>query len=394
MRRPSYIVTGRVGGQRSSTPALGRGAGPIALVVLASVLGAVPMSPVRGSFSQDAQRQEARRSGLGGPAVRVEPAVVEAGDLTPGDSVQRTVTLMNTSDEPVMIRRIAHTCACAAPAVQPGDTIEPGASIEMVIDISAYEEQFGPIAHQIAVFMEGVSIPVQIPVTANINRGIRATIDYDPPGQYRMGTITLEAIDGRAFRIESVNFAAPEYRDGFEPMDDAPRARYEIALDFSELAPEAIPASLLIVTDSPRSPVMSLRTVNLDYEPPRVRRAFIAQASPVLMHAMPAGESTEVRIALRGVSLGADAGDLLDWFEASSEHADVTLLGVSGEPELSLATLRVGVRPRAEHRGLVSVDVWATIDGHTEHIVLHGRAFAPGAIDVPAGDAAGGASGG
>lgn len=334
---------------------------------------------------------EARQRGAGdafSPAsLRVEPASLHVGDVRPGESVTRSVVLTNTADRELVLVRTSTSCACTVPDLGGRTVLEPGASFELPITYTGFDAHFGETGQQVVVFVEGFSIPTQIAVRANINHGIRPTVEYTPPDQYRDASITLESIDGRAFRVESVNLQPPMYLDGFDPTADAPRSRYTIAQRFSGLAPEEIPGYLLIVTDDPESPVLSLRVMNPEYAPPRVRRAFFIEEEPVVMGALPSEGVTEVEVQLMGVRMDgpAVAHELIDWFEASSQHAAVSLLGVRVEPEKSLAFLRIGVRPFPTHRGHILVNVWATIGEHTEHTRLHGRVF--GSDELTRGDA-------
>jgi hypothetical protein len=352
-------------------------------VLVALLLLASPASVTAAHAA--AQRGSGARA-ITPPRLKVDPEVLDVGDVRPGQIVTGTVTLTNESDQPVVLIRTATSCACTVTSIANGQTIEPGGSLVVPIEYTGFEQHFGETGQQVVVFAEGFSVPVQIPVRANINRGIRPTVEFDPPSQYLVANVTLESIDGRPFRIESVALAPPVYMDGFDPERDEPRSRYIVRQDFSGLEPDTIPESLLIVTDHPGSPVMSLRVMNLEHTPDRGPRSFMIQQPPVLIHALPSTGVTVVEVPLWGIS--GEAYELLEWFEARADRALVTLLGVRSEPDRSLATLRLGIRPYPTHRGLLTIHVWATIKDHTEMTVLYGRVFA--AEDLPKAEPAGG----
>jgi hypothetical protein len=337
-------------------------------------------------------QQRVTRDPFSPAALLVEPASLHLGDVRPGESVTRSVVLRNDADRELVLLRTATSCACAVPDLGGRKVLAPGETLELPITYTGFDAHFGETGQQVVVFVEGFSIPTQIAVHANINHGIRPTVEYTPPRQYRDADVTLESVDGRPFRIESVNLQPPVYLDGFDPATDEPRSRYTIAQRFGELAAEEIPPYLLIVTDDPQSPVLSLRVTNLEWEPPRVPRDFFIQAEPVVMGALPAAGVTEVEVQLLGVRMDGPvaAHDLLDWFEARSDNAAVSLLGVRAEPDKGQAFLRIGVRPFPTHRGHIMVQVWATIGEHTEYTVLHGRVFPPEEMNAEAPDAPGG----
>jgi len=323
-----------------------------AIPALVCVLALCLASSVQG-------QQRVTRDPFSPASLTVEPASLHVGDVRPGESVTRSVVLKNTAERELVLLRTATSCACTVPDLGGRKVLEPGESLELPITYTGFDAHFGETGQQVVVFVEGFSIPTQIAVHANINHGIRPTVEYTPPDQYRDAEVTLESVDGRAFRVESVNLQSPIYLDGFDPLSDAPRSRYTIARRFSGLEPEEIPAYLLIVTDDPESPVLSLRVTNLEYEPPRIRRDFFIQAEPVVVGALPADGVTAVEVQLMGVRLdGPDAAhELLDWFEARSEHAAVSLLGVLVDAEKSQAFLRIGVRPFPAHRGHIMVHI-------------------------------------
>lgn len=319
-------------------------------------------------------QSRSQRQAFSSASLKVEPESLDFGDVRPGQVVEGSVTLTNESEQPLVLLRTATSCACAAPSFSQRKTLEPGESLVLPIAYTGFDQHIGETSQQVVVFVEGFSIPTQIAVRANINRGIRPTVEFDPPDQYLVANITLEAIDNRPFRIESVNFADPVYLDGFDPAVDEPRTRYRIRQDLSVYEPEEIPRYLLVVTDHVDSPVMNLRVMNLAYEPPREYRPFLIQQAPVLLHAVPATGVTTAEVQLLAVR--GQAYDMVEWFEASSEHAVVSLLGVESTPDRAQAKLRLGIRPMPTHRGLLTIYVWVTIGGHTEMTVLHGRVFA------------------
>ena len=116
--------------------------------------------------------------------VRIEPDILDLGDLAPNTQVQGQFKITNTGAEPLRIKAAMSTCSCTVAQLTETD-IAPGRAIILPVTfdsgkILANQER------EVVIRFEGYSRPAAARVRASTNYGVRTTIEYDPPDQRRL----------------------------------------------------------------------------------------------------------------------------------------------------------------------------------------------------------------
>jgi len=259
---------------RTPAPA-GQAASPAA-TENASAQGARP----RGS-------EPTRAGQAGGGPVRIGPVElsrqhVDFGVVGPNTVVEAEIQIRNVTDAPVKILASVPTCQCTTVDMA-GIAIAPGESVPMPMSLKT-SGSTGVRAAAVTLVFEGHDTPVQVSIRSEVAYSVRATPPFvdvqqsprDPSGNARpplplTGTVSLEAVDGRPFRVLGVHGKAPRLI-GFDPRVDEPRSRYEVTYDLTDAhRTNSMPHYLIIETDRADCPALELR---VRHEATHLRPAF------------------------------------------------------------------------------------------------------------------------
>ncbi|MFO0828067.1 MAG: DUF1573 domain-containing protein [Phycisphaerales bacterium] len=196
-----------------------------------------------------------------GPVV-AEPAKIDLGLVKPDELVTATFKLINPLDHDVVVVQAATSCQCTGVDIQ-GKKIPARGSIDMPVSMKMSK---APIKKMASVTMvidigldNGAKQPLKVEIAAEVAYPIRATPGYiDALAPERMqGTFTLAAVDGKPFRVVSVQGNAPAFVN-FDPTKDQPASSYALRYDFT--APNfVVPKYLIVETDRPDCPLVDLR---------------------------------------------------------------------------------------------------------------------------------------
>lgn len=201
--------------------------------------------------------------GEAGPAITIEPAMLELGHMLPDTSFERTIMLRNDSDEPVQFARVISSCSCVQAQLL-DDLTAPGESARL--RVTATSKDIGPFSQKLTVWYMGARKPIEIPITGEVSLAVRMNpiyINLATPEQGmtdipRHGSITVEALDGRAFRILSAGGASPVLAPG---DDNSPATRHVVHWDFRDTADDALEPWWIIETDHPEAPILDVRVL-------------------------------------------------------------------------------------------------------------------------------------
>jgi len=302
----------------------------------------------------------------GPPPISIDPPMADFGDLRPQEKRSAVFRLTNDGDASIEFGEVRSTCWCATGRISTS-RLEPGASATLEATLDAGPE---PIAldRAVWVFAMGYAQPAEFRLLAEVNYGIRWHFEYLPPDQTREGAVQLESVDGRSFRVISVNFTKPEFVDGFDPKRDEPRDSYMIRYTLGDAGVMATPEWYIVETDHPDSPVIDLPVVR-DEEADRVPRPWFPSARRVMLGVMRAGATVERTILLRGV--GEDPLNAIQDLRLEPNIGEVTPLGMeAGEEGLRL---RLRVKPGAKQEGLFYAALIVRAKDHEERVILMGR---------------------
>ena len=303
----------------------------------------------------------------GSAPVRVEPESLEFGDVRPWRTEKGTVRLYNDTEEPLRILATRSTCACTAQQLE-NQVIPPGESVEMVATFDS-RDYFGHVQRYIMILFEGYAQPTQVYINANVNDGVRAEATFDPPGQCRTGVIELTSIDGMPFEVESANYEEPVFVDGFDPKTDEPRTSYTIKWDLTGIPAEELPKYFLVELDHPEAPTIDLSVMNNEYVAPRELRRWGFSKQRMKLYNLAPNETREVYVNLNGSF--EDPLEALDEIQTETLGVDVRVLGMRVSPKG--LTMRLGITPETDYRGLAEVSLTITAQQYTETMSMVGR---------------------
>jgi len=91
-------------------------------------------------------------------SLRFEPAILDLGELSVGQSGSGKVTVINTGDKPIRIARIVPACGCTKASAAPADDIQPGASFDVEITLDAGKRPGVELKRKVAFHVDGVGI--------------------------------------------------------------------------------------------------------------------------------------------------------------------------------------------------------------------------------------------
>lgn len=208
--------------------------------------------------AREAERLEAAAAARPGEPVverlRVEPAVVEFGDLLPDIQVSRTVRLHNIGDRPIRVLRAVADCGCTAPSV-PLEPIPAGASIETEISVRPGVTQGSKLSKRVTYEVEG-ALPAFCTVEGTVGTYIRfapATLDAPVDGKESgPGEVTLESALGIPFTVTEVEPSI----DADAPVEAS--ARQIVRIDWKLWREAGRPMQVTITTDHAGAPPITL----------------------------------------------------------------------------------------------------------------------------------------
>lgn len=317
------------------------------------------------------------------PKVRVDPALVDFGDVRPGKQVSGEVRIFNESEVPIRIARTLSTCMCTV-ATPAQEEIAPGASTTLTITLDT-NDLIGPVTRYIQVQFEGGARPLAIGARAYVSEGIRASIQYERPERDDLLLVDLVEPAGQAFRVLCISGAEPTYVDEALSADE-PRAehhlRVERALDDPRLW-------LAIETDHPEAPLVVIAVDSDAIGDMEERPTWIISEKRFVERGLAPGAPHELLVNLRGISAD-EQGDIKS-VRVADDRVQVRVSGGEGDGPFAL-NLKLELTPRSDVKGLVHTLLEISARGFVQHVdlimLVNGE---PQDAPVPASEATGGA---
>ena len=133
----------------------------------------------------------------------VEPTRLSLGTIATGKFARGTVLITNTGTEPITIKQCKTSCGCTSTKCPKGETLSPGQSEEVEIQITA-----GTRARQInktVTFIVDGQAPVTLPVSVEVIAYVTLNPQTIDPDVNTDGKLVLTATDGQPFRIISMD---------------------------------------------------------------------------------------------------------------------------------------------------------------------------------------------
>lgn len=229
------------------------------------------------------------------PPISVKGDSIEVGRHAPGANAIEHVKVRNNSEETLTISRVAGNCPCMGIMVR-DDRIEPGRTGQIILSVDT-PMKMGRMTRMMYVFAEGFRRPLQIPVHADLEYAVVVNPGDSPEIESRSGTLTLESVDGRAFRVTSVG--------GESPAESTRGATHELDFDLGEAPTPELPRFLVIETDHPGARIIPVRvSVPGVWEAWRVRKRIQPVNEQETLIPIAPGGSKKILIEMAGVTPG------------------------------------------------------------------------------------------
>jgi ankyrin repeat protein len=224
------------------------------------------------------------------PVLKLEPEVLDLGEMVVDTAKSGKVKLINISDKPVTVTKAITSCGCTT-AGAPKDPIPPGGSAEVEISLKPGPKPGVPLSKRVTFQIDGHA-PAMLTVQGKVPAYITMTPDLlEAPGEGKTseGTITLKSVDNTPFKITAV--VPPIVPDA---GNDA-KAEHVVHVDWKAWDETGKTIKLTLSTDHPKVPSLSCL----------IRRPMNASGDPKA----PAGPSPAERAASALVT-AARSGDV------------------------------------------------------------------------------------
>ena len=202
----------------------------------------------------DSDRPEPTRF-AGPPAVAVDPATVDFGELVPGRPSSRSVTVRNVTDREVRIFSALPSCGCTT-VDWPRGAIVAGGTAEAIVTMTAGDSQGERLVKSVAFLVQGAS-PAVVTVQGTVGTFVTCEprmLEAPPEREASpaAGAIRLEAADGAPFRVVRVQPAiAGALPEGAAPV-------HSVAIDWLRWRALDRPDYVEITTDHPKAPTFTV----------------------------------------------------------------------------------------------------------------------------------------
>jgi len=198
-------------------------------------------------------------SGDAGPALVVDPPVLELGEVYLGHSVTGRVVLANAGDAPLRIEEIDTSCGCTVAALpEASRRLAPGASVELPVTMTPKNGR-SPLEKSVRIRTDDPDAPLTVlRVSTVVHTGVHAVPPYvlfldAEPGAALEQTLELASGDGEPFRVESIRSDGGLYEVEFDPDREA--LSHAVVVRVPRV-PDAVPPTerLVVSSSHPRTP--------------------------------------------------------------------------------------------------------------------------------------------
>ena len=294
-------------------PSTPRRSAPARILPILAALAAFAAQAASPSASAAPQAQEvaerARRVAeqMALCPVKAEPAGFDAGFVQPHAEVRWEATLRNTLAQDVRCVRAAPSCTCTSVDAV-GKVVPANGTLKVPLSMKT-SGATGEKTAVVVLQFEGVPGIVELSLKATVAYPVHAwQLNPGPDGKPRRdpfinaydikanvrGEVTAESLDGRPFRVLSVNGEPPVFVD---PARAAmPAESCAVRYDFSALPCDRVPKYLVIETDRADARLIDLR---VRHECTKISPAFSFDGFRENLGVLRPGETRECAIAIK-----------------------------------------------------------------------------------------------
>ena len=188
--------------------------------------------------------------------LRFSPEVLDLGEVTADTPAKATVTVTNTSSQPVTVQEIKPGCGCTKTSEPPKGPVAPGASFTIDITMDPGKRtgvDFTKVVH--VVLTDGQKETLQI--KGRVKSMVRvepSVIDVAAIMDGGAASVTLRSVDGKDFAITKV---VPEGMLGGGSLRSA-GGQESFAIDLAAWERAGRPASLVVSTSRADAPEVAV----------------------------------------------------------------------------------------------------------------------------------------
>lgn len=330
--------------------------------------------PVQNTVQQQDPRPDLyppAPTGPGVPPLVFEPAILEMGNMAPGEVFNGVIKVRNPTGQPLRILQSRASCNCTA-ADLANTVINPGGAADLPITFDS-AGKLGPTAVAVRLSVEGYTELAQVRVTGSVSLAVAAEPAYVVTGPRNAaggfdtvltGEVTVRSIDNMPFRVLSADMQPPVFTDGFDPRSDTPRSSYRLKWDLSSYNTQTcmnaqgrrMPARWIVETDHPQCGVIDLQ-VRHDCNRQRynsINQKWRLGDGRLLVNRMTPGESREVTIPIRFFPRQPKMIDIVNVVSNTDQFA-IEFMSTEGAGDNMKARFRV--TPKPGHIGVFSGEV-------------------------------------
>ena len=294
--------------------------------------------------------------------------MLDFGYRKPLSFEQGIVTLVNMGEEPLKIETTRGECACTV-ATANKEIVQPGESVDLLIGLEVPPE-LGPVHKQVIVTVEGYEFPFLTSIQAEsglpvrVNGGGRASIVVD-----RVGTMTLDSIEGRPFKVISINGREPIYTN-FNPERDRPRAQYVVGYDFSDLAIIDTPRRVIVETDHPGARMIDVQAMIAGAVPLSLPHKWRPVRDHIVMGSIPMDKPSKTIMVMTGKPLIPG-----EKFTCRSRSLDARVDIVGAYPPQNGGGIQIDLKvtPRGGFEGFLHAIVDITLENDATSLEIFAR---------------------
>ena len=187
------------------------------------------------------------------PVLKIEPEVLDLGEMMVDTAKTGKVKLINISDKPVTVTKAVTSCGCTT-AGAPKDPIPVGGSAEVDITLKPGPKAGVPLSKRVTFQIDGHT-PMMLTVQGTVPAFITMTPDMlegPAEGKTTEGAITFKCLDGTPFKITS---AVPPIVPDISPEA---KAEQVVHVDWKAWDETGRTIKLTFSTDHPKVPSLSV----------------------------------------------------------------------------------------------------------------------------------------
>jgi squalene-hopene/tetraprenyl-beta-curcumene cyclase len=284
-----------------------RPARTLIMAAAAAALGTTTPTRAAPQAQQVAERAREVAQQMALCPIKADPSGFDAGFVQPHAEVRWEATLRNTLGHDVKCVRAAPSCTCTSVDAV-GRVVPANGTLKVPLSMKV-SGATGDKTAAVVLNFEGVPGIVELTLKATVAYPVHAwQMNPGPDGKPRRdafvnafdikenirGQVTAESLDGKPFRVLSVNGEPPVFVDPARAA--APAESCALRYDFSSLPCERVPKYLVIETDRPDARLIDLR---VRHECTRINPAFAFDGFRENLGVLRPGETREYAIGIK-----------------------------------------------------------------------------------------------